>query len=114
MQEENPEKQARNLTRAESKQVILSFIDILKNISINSKPLVMNATTRGISTNPNITIEEIQKTLRVNDKTKLDFIRQLYIRSGNKIIAQLFPEDNILNIPVLSFEENGDSINLNY
>lgn len=110
----NEQPKARNLTRAEAKKVILSFIDILKNISINSKPLVINATSRAIATNPQITIEEIQKTLRLNDKSKLDFIRQLYIRSGLKIIKQLFPDDNILNIPVLSFEENGESISLNY
>jgi hypothetical protein len=111
---ETQEKQARNLNREESKKVIVSFIDILKNISINSKPLVINATTRSISMNPNITIDEIQQTLQIKDSSKLDFIRQLYIRSGNKILKILFPEDNILNIPVLSFEANGEQISLNY
>jgi hypothetical protein len=67
-----------------------------------------------ISLNPDISIEEIQKTLKVQDKTRMDFIRQLYIRSGDKILKELFPEDNILNIPVMSFEENGHAVKLNF
>ena len=113
-QEKNDERKFRNLRREETKQVILAFIGIIKNVQINSKPLVVNATSRAIATNPQISIEEIQQTLGVEDKTKLDFIRQLYIRSGDKIIKELFPDENILNIPVLSFEENGASISLSY
>lgn len=108
------DKQPRNLKRDEKKEVILAFIDILKNIKINSKPLVINATTRSISTNPQVTIDEIKTTLGVKEESKLDFIRQLYIRSGQRILESLFPEENILNMPVLSFEENGHIINLNY
>ncbi len=112
--EDKEERKFRNLKKDEAKKVILGFIDIIKNVSINNKPLVLNATSRAISTNPQITIEEIRKTLGVTDKTKLDFVRQLYIRSGDKIIKQLFPDENILNLPVLSFEENGSAITLNY
>jgi hypothetical protein len=104
----------RNLKPNEKKQVILAFIEIIKNISINGKPFVVNATSKAIATNPQIPMEEIQKTLGVRDKTKLDFIRQLYIRSGNQIINQLFPDENILNLPVLSFESNGAAISLTY
>lgn len=111
---EDKKPQSRNLKREETKQVILAFIEIIKNIKINGKPLVINATSRSIATNPQVTIQEIQRTLGLKDKTKLDFIRQLYIRSGNKILLQLFPEENILNIPVLSFEANGESVSLSY
>jgi len=104
----------RNLKKEEQKQVISAFMDILKNIQVNNKPLVINATTRAITTNPKITIEEIQRTFNIRDKSKLDFIRQLYIRSGSKILGSLFPNENILNLPVISFEENGHSISLNY
>jgi len=104
----------RNLKNVEKKEVILAFVSILKNLSLNDKPLVVNATSRTITTNPNITIEEIQQTLGVQEKTKLDFIRQLYIRSGLKLLKELFPDDNILNMPVISFEENGQTISLNY
>jgi len=105
---------ARNLKKDEAKQVILSFIDILKNISINNKNFVINATTKAIATNPKITIEELQHTLGIQETSKLDFVRQLYIRSGNKILNQLFPDDNILNLPVISFKANGESIALQY
>ena len=104
----------RNLKREEAKKVILAFIEIIKNIKINGKSLAINATSRAIALNPKVDIEEIRRTLGLQDRTKLDFIRQLYIRSGNKIIKQLFPGENILNIPVLSFEANGESIVLNY
>ena len=113
--EKTPQKvPPRNLRTPEKKEVVLAFLEILKNININSKPLIINSTSRGITTNPNITIDEIQKTLTIKDASKLDFIRQLYIRSGNGIIKQLFPDDNILNIPVVSFTVNGESISLNY
>jgi len=104
----------RNLKKDEAKQVILAFVEVIKNISINGKPFVVNANSRMIGTNPQISMEEIQKTLGIRDKTKLDFIRQLYVRSGNKIINQLFPDENILNLPVLSFESNGAAIALTY
>jgi len=104
----------RNLKRDEKKLVILAFIDILKNINLNSKPLIAAATSRAITMNPKVTVEEIQKTLGVTDSSKLDFIRQLYIRSGNSILKQLFPDENILNIPTVSFSQQGESISLNY
>lgn len=107
-------KRERNLRREETKEVVLAFIEIIKNITINGKPFVINATTRAIATNPQVKLEEIQRTLNVRDKSKLDFIRQLYIRSGLKIIKQLFPEENILNLPVISFEANGEVVSLNY
>jgi hypothetical protein len=108
------EKKPRNLKKDEKNQVIKAFVEILKNITVNGKPLVINATTKVIATNPDVPIEEIRSTFGVNDKSKVDFIRQLYIRSGNKLLKQLFPEENILNMPVISFEENGNAINLHY
>ena len=108
------EKQPRNLKRDEIKKVIQGFIEILKNITINQKPLVINATTRALAMNPQITLEEIQDTLGIRDNSKVDFVRQLYIRSGPKLLKKLFPEENILNMPVISFEENGNSIQLHY
>jgi len=111
---ENKQIKPRNLRKEEKKMVIQAFLDIIKNIQINNKPFITNVTTKMISLNPQITVEEIQRTIGVNDKTKLDFIRQLYIRSGSKILKELFPNDNILNIPVLSFEENGQAIKLNF
>ena len=108
------EKKPRNLKKNEIKPVIEGFINILKNITINQKPLVVNATTKTISLNPQITIEEIRDTLGIHDESKVDFIRQLYVRSGTKLLKQLFPEENILNMPVVSFEENGNSIRLHF
>ena len=107
-------KKMRNLKREEKLEVIKSFLEILKNIQINSKPLVRGATQKTIMLNPDISIEEIQKTLNVKDQTKSDFIRQLYVRSGDRILKQLYPDQNILNIPVMSFEQHGESIQLNY
>jgi hypothetical protein len=114
MTEKDEKIKYRNLKKDEQKKVISAFTDILKNIKINHKPLVVNATTKSIAMNPQISMEEMQKTLKINEKTKLDFIRQLYVRSGSKIISQLFPEEHILNLPVISFEENGNLINLNF
>jgi len=111
---DNNEKKPRNLKRNEKNEVIRAFIEILKNITVNNKPLVINATSKIIATNPDVTIEEIQSTFGVTDKSKVDFIRQLYIRSGNKLLKQLFPDENILNMPVISFEENGNAVNLHY
>jgi hypothetical protein len=112
--EEKPEKKFRNLKKDEKQETIKAFIAILKNIEINNKPFIVNSTTKSITTNPQITIEEIQKTLGIYEDTKMDFVRQLYIRSGTTILRQLFPEEDILNMPVLSFEENGHNIKLSY
>ncbi len=104
----------RNLRREEIKQVILAFAEIIRNIKINEKPFALNVTSKMIAMNPNITMDELQKTLSIKEKNKLDFIRQLYIRSGNNTLKKLFPDDNILNLPVISFSLNGESISLNY
>jgi len=107
-------KKPRNLKKEEVKEVIRGFTKILENIQINSKPLVVHSTLQSITTNPQISLEEIQSTFGVKDETKLDFIRQLYIRSATKLLDQLFPDDNILNLPTISFEENGQAILLRY
>ncbi len=104
----------RNLKSTEKKQVILGFLEILKNIKVNNKLLVVNATTTRINTNPEISIEEIRDAFKVQETTKVDFIRQLYIRSGLKILKELFPDEEILNLPILSFTEEGNSISLNF
>jgi hypothetical protein len=104
----------RNLKKEEIKEVIKGFLDILKNININNKPLITRATTKSITMNPELSIEEIQSTFKVKDKTKLDFIRQLYIRSGNKLLKQLFPTENILNMPMVSFSETGPTISIHF
>jgi hypothetical protein len=67
-----------------------------------------------IGTNPDLTIDEINATLGTNDASKVDFLRQLYIRGGSKIIKKMFPDEVIVNIPTISFEENGNAINLSY
>jgi hypothetical protein len=108
------EQKPRNLKKNEAKQVIKGFIDIVKTIKINNKPFAVNVTTKAIITNPEISIEEIQDTLKIEEDTKLDFLRQLYIHTCPKIIKNLFPDENILNMPTISFEENGNSIQLHY
>lgn len=104
----------RNLKTAEKKEVILGFIEILQNVKVNNKPLITNATTSRINTNPDISIEEIRDAYKIQENTKVDFIRQLYIRSGLRILKELFPDEEIVNLPTLSFTEEGNSISLNF
>ena len=108
LNEEN--KKPRNLRKQEAKLVVDAFIQILKNIKINGKPFVTASSKNFVTTNPNITIEEIQTTFNVPDETKMEFVRQLYIHSGTKILKKLFPDEEILNLPIVSFEENGATI----
>jgi hypothetical protein len=111
---EDAKKKFRNLKKEEIKLVINAFIDFLKDLEINNKKFIINSTPNMLTTNPKISIEEIQNTLKISESSKLDFVRQLYIRSGDKILRKLFPEENILNLPAVSFEENGLSIALRY
>ncbi len=104
----------RNLKKAEVLEFIKEFVVIVKGISVNGKPFANSVSPKVIGTNPDLTIEEIRKILEVNDKTKVDFLRQLYIRGGQTIINKLFPDENIVNIPTISFEEMGNAINLSY
>jgi hypothetical protein len=106
--------QGRNLRKDEVKQFIVEFVSTVREIRINGKPFANKATTKVIGTNPDLSIEEIQHALGVPDKTKVDFLRQLYIRGGSAIIKKLFPDENIVNIPIISFEETGNAINLSY
>lgn len=110
--EEQPK--PRNLRKNEVKVIIKGFTKILENIYINDKPIIVSATVNSITMNPEVPMEEIQQVFQIREKTKLDFIRQLYIRSGTKLIKELFPNDNILNIPMVSFEENGQAIMMRY
>jgi len=106
--------QPRNLRKEEVRLVISGFTSILDNIVINSKKLITSSNNRGVVTNPEITVEEIQDVFQINESSKLDFIRQLYIRSGDKLLKKLFPDENILNLPIISFEENGLHISMKY
>jgi len=106
--------QGRNLKRDEVKQFIIEFVSTVREIRINGKPFANKATSKVIGTNPDLSIEEIQHALGVPDETKVDFLRQLYIRGGSSIIKKIFPDENIVNIPTISFEENGNAINLSY
>ena len=107
-------KKARNLTKDEIKKVVLVYIKMLKNIKINNKPLIVNSRGNSFTSNPEISIEELQEFLKISDKTKLDFFRQMYVKSGYTIIKKLFPNEEIANLPVISFQENGAAITLNY
>jgi len=108
------DKKVRNLRKNENKKVIIAFLDYLKRIKINEKPLVLQTTANIINTNPDLSIEEIQQTLAIKDKTKLDFFRQLYIRGGHRVLKELFPDEEILNLPTVSFEETGNVIKMVY
>jgi hypothetical protein len=115
MQEQEEEKKiVRNLKKDETKKVILAFLKNIEPITVNGKKLVLHTSPKSITTNPELSIGEIQQTLGVIDKTKLDFFRQLYVRSANKVIKELFPEDDILNLPIVSFEEHQHIIKLTY
>ncbi len=107
-------KKVRNLKKEEVRKVIMAFLDSIKNIEINNKKLVVAVGPNSIASNPEMTIEEIRQTLKVQDKTKLDFFRQLYIRSGNQVLKKLFPDEEILNLPTVSFEEHGHNITMAY
>ncbi len=104
----------RNLKKDEVKEFMKEFAVVVKGIVINGKPFATSANLKTIGTNPDLSIEEIQKVLEVHDKSKVDFLRQLYIRGGHSITNRLFPDEVIVNLPTISFEENGNAINLNY
>ncbi len=104
----------RNLRKDEVKEFVKEFIIVVKGIKINGKPFANTISPKTIGTNPDLTIEEIKKVLDVGDQSKVDFLRQLYIRGGQSIINRLFPDEVIVNLPTISFEEIGNAINLSY
>ncbi len=112
----NPEAPAkgRNMRKDEVKEFIKEFVIVIKGIKINGKPFANTVSPKVIGTNPDLTIEEIRKVLDINDKTKVDFLRQLYVRGGYSIVSKLLPGETIVNLPIISFEENGNAIQLNY
>jgi len=113
--EKNQErKKGRNLKKDEVKKLIQEFVKIVSGIKINKKLFAIEANSRLVKTNPDLTIEEIQKVLKVDDKSKVDFLRQLYIRGGQSILNKLFPNETIVNLPTVSFIEEGNAIKLSY
>ncbi len=104
----------RNLKKEEVKEFVTDFVKILKQITVNGKPLANSVSPKRIALNPDLSIEEMRQVLEVNDQSKLDFVRQLYIRGGQNIINRLFPDENIVNLPTISFTENGHAIELSY
>ncbi len=104
----------RNMRKEEVQEFIKEFIVVTKGIKINGKPFATSITPKTIGTNPDLTIEEMRRVLDVNDESKVDFLRQIYIRGGQSIINRLFPDENIVNLPTVSFEEVGNAINLSY
>jgi len=111
---EKKEKKARNLTREEVDDFMKEFARTIASIKINKKPFVVSANKKVFQTNPELPIEEIQKVLDVQDKSKMDFLRQLFIRGGQSIINKLWPDENIVNLPTVSFTEEGNTIKLSY
>ncbi len=104
----------RNMRKEEVNQFVKEFVIVVKGITVNGKPFANSITPRVIGTNPELTIEEMQRVLEIDDKSKVDFLRQIYIRGGQSIVDRLFPDENIINLPTISFEENGNAINLSY
>ncbi len=114
MKEQPQRPQGRNLKKEEVNEFIKEFIIVVKGITINGKPFANSISRKGIGLNPELTIEEMQKVLDINDKSKVDFIRQIYVRAGFSVIKRLFPDEVIVNLPTVSFQENGNEISLNY
>ncbi len=104
----------RNLRKKEVQEFIKAFLATVNGITINGKKFANNVSTKAIGTNPDLSIEEMRKTLNIRDESKVDFLRQLYVRGGSSIISKLFPDENIVNLPTISFEENGNAINISY
>jgi len=115
-QEEQNEKRikGRNLKKDEVQTFIKEFLATVNGVNINGKKFANSVSLKSIGTNPDLSIEEIQKTLGVNDKSKIDFLRQLYIRGGSSIISRVFPDENIVNLPTISFAENGNAIDISF
>ncbi len=104
----------RNLRKDEIKEFMKEFVVVVKGIKINGKPFANSVSPKVIGTNPDLTIDEIRTVLDVKDQSKVDFLRMLYIKGGHSITNRLFPDENIVNLPTISFEENGNAINLSY
>ncbi len=104
----------RNLKKEEVTIFVKEFLATVNGVKINGKPFANSISLKIIGTNPDLTIEEIQKTLKIQDSSKVDFLRQLYIRGGSSIISRLFPDENIVNLPTISFTENGNAIGLSF
>ncbi len=115
-QEKKSEKRlkGRNLKKKEVQEFIKEFLATVNGITVNGKPFAVSISLKAIGTNPDLSIEEIRKTLDVNDETKVDFLRQLYVRGGSGIISRIFPDENIVNIPTISFSETGNAISISY
>ena len=108
------EKQPRNLKKDEVKKVIESFIKLLQTIDVNDKPFVVSVSKNNIVTNSEIDVQELKQAFNIQEDSKMDFVRQLYINYGPRIIKNLYPDEEILNLPIISFEERGHNIQLRY
>ena len=104
----------RNLKKDEIAEFIKEFVKVVKGIKINGKPFALTVGLKTIGTNPDLTIEEMQQVLDIKDKSKVDFLRQIYVRGGHSITKKLHPDENIVNLPTISFTESGDAITLSY
>jgi hypothetical protein len=67
---EEERKKFRNLKKDEVKKLITAFIQMLKTIEVNGKPFIVSASTNFITTNPDISIEEMQDSLKIHDESK--------------------------------------------
>ncbi len=110
----NERAHGRNMKKPEVQEFIKAFLTTVNGIKINGKKFAISVSPKAIGTNPDLSIEEMRSTLGINDKTKVDFLRQLYVRGGSSIITKLFPDENIVNLPTISFEETGNAINISY
>ncbi len=104
----------RNLRKPEVQEFIKEFLTLVNGIQINGKEFAVSVSPKTIGTNPDLSIDEIRQTLSITDESKVDFLRQLYVRGGSSIISRIFPDENIVNLPTISFEENGNAIGISY
>ena len=102
----------RNLTSAEQIKAITAFTKSLESISIGTKQLVVASDSKTIAINPELTIDEIQAKTGAKEDL-LGFIRQLYIRTISSVVKKTI-DDDIANLPTVSFTINGNMIMLNY
>lgn len=103
----------RNLTKDETKEVINAFFNFLKSIKINNKNLILNITQNQLVMNQNINMDEIYENFKIKENNIEDIISKLYLYKMHEIIKELI-QDDILNIPIISFSQSGNIIKVNY
>lgn len=94
----------------EMPNVIETYVEMLKNIKIQNLNLILKATKDTIIIDPKITLNIINKSLGLNNKTLVDFFYNFYFYNQDEILNKTFKNKYIyIRVPILIFNQTGEN-----